>query len=83
MCVDVLSNDDWAFGCFLAVSFAFGIAALFSAFSEMADKDDDLESFVGSLSCSLNLLRKNGFATQCERFDHEDEIQFLIRIPKK
>ena len=25
------------FGCFLAVSFAFGIAALFSAFSEMAD----------------------------------------------
>ena len=52
-------------------------------FSEMADKDDDLESFVGSLSCSLNLLRKNGFATQCERFDHEDEIQFLIRIPKK
>ena len=52
-------------------------------FAETAECDDDLETFGKSMNCSLTLLRKNGYAVQCERFEHEDEIQFLIRISTK
>ncbi|MBQ4120848.1 MAG: ParB/RepB/Spo0J family partition protein [Clostridia bacterium] len=52
-------------------------------FLETQEEDDDMRSFINSLNCSLTLLRKKDFAVQCEAFDHEDEVQFLIRIPKK
>lgn len=52
-------------------------------FAETLERDDNLESFDKSLSCSLSLLHKNGYAAQCEKFEHENEIQFLVRIPKK
>lgn len=52
-------------------------------FVETGNGDGRVESFGSSLNCSINLLRKDGYAAQCERFEHEDEVQFLVRIPKK
>ncbi len=52
-------------------------------FVEMQEDNDDVQAFGNGLSCCLALLAKKGYAVQCERFDHEDEVQFLIRIPTK
>ena len=52
-------------------------------FATALDDNDEVESFGKSLSCSLNLLRKKGYPAQCESFEHEDEVQFLVRIPKR
>jgi len=52
-------------------------------FLKTKEEDDDMRSFINNLNCSLTLLRKKDYAVQCEAFDHEDEVQFLIRVPKK
>lgn len=46
-------------------------------------KDDRLASFLHTLNRSLTLLRDDGVPAQVEEFEHEDEVQYLIRIPKK
>ena len=50
-------------------------------FVSISDED---ESFLeGSLNKYLTWLMRKGFAVQVEQFDHTDETQVLIRIPKK
>lgn len=51
--------------------------------SELLDANDDADLFGNSLNCSMAMLHRKGVAAECERFEHEDEVQFLVRIPKK
>lgn len=45
--------------------------------------DNSVAGFLHVLNRSLALLQEDGIAVKAEEFEHEDEVQYLIRIPKK
>ncbi len=50
----------------------------------VSDTDNDcLRGFFNTLNRSLTVLQENGIPAQVEEFEHEDEVQYLIRVPKK